>query len=389
MPMSKQSGYIDKNKLISSLDKDDIIKIITELGSGYKEDSKGNICCSTALCHNGDSPYKLTCYINEDSILFKCYTCGSSFDLVGLVMRAFRNQGFQMTYYKALRWIANTTGKIDVYGDIEVQKQAVDFSWINRLKRALNKPVDTEANEPINENVLDIFANYPWKPWTKEYISYEAMDRFETGYYGLNDSITIPHRYINGELIGIRQRYLDAEDIENIGKYTPIQINGKWLSHSLGNELYGLWVNKNRIIDTHRIILVEAEKSVLQSYSYYSDRSEVVATCGSSITTNQMRIIINDLKCETVIYAPDRDYHGSESFEAEAWYNKQVNKLKDIVRYCKVYLVADTQKRLDYKQSPTDKGQQIFEELLNEKIEITAEEVARVLEEERKNKWQR
>ena len=374
--MAKQSGYIDQNKLLSSLTEEDIITIITALGSSYKKDNQGNICCSTSLCHNGDSPYKLVYY--TDSQLFKCYTCGACYNIIGLVIRTHRNAGYQMTYYKALRWIANTTGKTDIYGNIELKKQAVDFSWINKIKKAINKPVTAEPNNLINENILDIFANYPYKPWTEEHITYEAMDRFEIGYFGLNNSITIPHRNSDGDLIGIRQRYLDQEDIDNIGKYTPVQIDGKWLAHSLGNELYGLWVTKERIKETHTIILVEAEKSVLQAFSYYENKSEVVATCGSSITTNQMRIIINDLKCERVIYAPDRDYHGVSSFEAEAWYNTQIKKIEDLVRYCEVYLIADTKNRLGYKQSPTDVGKEVFEELMNEKILITKDEIQRV-----------
>lgn len=124
--MSERTGYIDKNKLLASLTEQDIIKIITALGSNYKKDSKGNICCSTSLCHGGDSPYKLVCYFDDNVTLFKCYTCGDAYDIVSLVIRAFRNQGSTMSYYKALRWIAATTGKINVYGRIEIKKPAVD-----------------------------------------------------------------------------------------------------------------------------------------------------------------------------------------------------------------------------------------------------------------------
>ena len=104
----------------------------------------------------------------------------------------------------------------------------------------------------------------------------------------------------------------------------------------------------------------------------------MVACCGSNISANQIHIIL-DLKVSQVIYAPDRDYKDPHSFEAEAWYNKQISKLKDLIPYCEVFLLADSEYDLEYKQSPTDQGQSVFEKLINNKIPITQEEVNRCL----------
>ena len=378
------NGYIDRERLLTSLTKEDIIHIINTLSSDTKEDSQGNITCSTSICHGGDSPNKLVYYFNKDEGKnhgrLYCYTCGSSYDIVELVIRAHRMQHQSMSYYKALRWIASTTGKMDVYGEVRPDKKLVDLSWIERIKRAKSKKYDPVESEEINENILEIFANYPYQPWTEEHISYSAMTVFEIGYYGLNNSITIPHRNDQGKLIGVRQRYLDEWDIEHIGKYTPVQIEGKFLSHKLGNELYGLWICKEQIKKTHQVILVEAEKSVLQAYSYQGEESVTVACCGSNISSVQVHKLL-ELEVSTVIYAPDRDYNDPHSFEAEAWLNKQIQKLNELTSFCEVYLVADNQYRLGYKQSPTDRGEEIFNELLNEKILITKEDVQRVYDE--------
>ena len=369
------SGYINKDKLVSSLTRDDIIHIITELGSPYKVDSQGNLLTSTFLCHGGDSPTKLVYYFNHEKDeterdRLKCYTCGDSYDIVELVIRAHRNQGMSMTYYKALKWIAHTTGK-NVDDDYEEPKNDIqDMSWLTRIKRAINHKYEETDTTEISENILDIFAQYPWQPWTEENISYTAMNRFEIGYYGLNNSIIIPHRNAQGKLIGVRQRYLDEWDIENIGKYVPVQIEGKFLSHKLGNEFYGLWVCKEQIKRVKSVVIVEAEKSVLQGYSYYGEESTIIATCGSNISTTQTHILLSDLQVEEVIYAPDRDYHNAHSFEAEAWLNQEIKKLQGLIPYCNVYLVADSKDRLNYKQSPTDCGKEIWEELLSERMPI-------------------
>lgn len=371
------SGYINKEKLISSLTREDIIHIIIELGSSYKIDSQGNLCCNTFLCHGGDSPTKLVYYFNHEKDeterdMLHCYTCGDTYDIVELVIRAHRNKGVAMSYYKALRWIAKTTGR-NVEGDDsdEPTREIQDMSWLTKIKKAINHKFEADETQEINENVLEIFANYPWQPWTEENISYTAMNRFEIGYYGLNNSIIIPHRNAEGKLIGIRQRYLDEQDVERIGKYTPVQIEGKFLSHKLGSEFYGLWVCGEQIKKTKTAIIVEAEKSVLQGYSMYGDESIIIATCGSNISSTQVHILLKDLQVNTVIYAPDRDYHDAHSFEAEAWLNEQKKKLQGLIPYCNVYLIADSKDRLNYKQSPTDNGFEVFEQLLNEKIQIT------------------
>ena len=201
------------------------------------------------------------------------------------------------------------------------------------------------------------------------------MGRFGIGYYGLTNQITIPHYDINERLIGVRGRYLDKIDVELLGKYVPLQISGKWLSHQLGSNLYGIHVAKDAILRKKKIMLVEAEKSVLQSYSYFGEDSFTVATCGSAITLTQIKIILEELQVNEVLYAPDRDYHESDSFEAEIWWQKQLKKVAPLVPYVKVCIVADRKDRLGFKDSPTDKGKDILLELLDEKIPVTMDDI--------------
>ena len=231
----------------------------------------------------------------------------------------------------------------------------------------------------INENILEIFWYVPYQGWLDEHITREALSRFEIGYYGLTNQITIPHRDINGRLIGIRGRYLSDYDAQMFGKYVPLFINGEFLSHQLGSNLYGLHVVKNKIKQCKKIMLVEAEKSVLQAYSYFRDDSFVVGLCGFNITFTQIKIMLKELKVEEVIVGFDRDYEEADSFEATAYYQKIIKKVAPLVPYCKVYLVLDKKNRLGYKDSPTDKGKDVLIELMKEKILITMEDVNEAL----------
>ena len=376
--------YIDKQKIYDCLSKDNVIKIIQALGcKEYKIDQTGNVCFSTFYCHGGDSPYKLICYLNSDqpkNSLVHCFTCGQSFDIVELVIRAFRIQGKTVTYYKALNFLASILKISDseIYIN-QPTKIITDFEWINRL----NSIKKTERNIPnlseVNENILEIFWYVPYQGWLDEHISREALSRFEIGYYGLTNQITIPHRDINGRLIGIRGRYLSDYDVQEFGKYVPLFINGHFLSHQLGSNLYGLHVVKDKIKQCKKIMLVEAEKSVLQAYSYFRDDSFVVGLCGFNITFTQIKIMLKELKVEEVIVGFDRDYEEADSFEATAYYQKIIKKVAPLVPYCRVYLVLDKKNRLGYKDSPTDKGKDTLIELMKEKILITMEDVNEAL----------
>lgn len=388
--------YIDKNKVLNSLTKEDIINICKRLGyPDYKEDNNGNLCFNTALCHGGDSPYKLVYYHNPEYNgannlchygLFHCYTCGDTYSIIELVIRSNRNQNKTLTYYKALYWIAKTTGNLYEATEENIQEndKINDFEWIKRLKNTSKKVKKSIPNlTEISENILEMFYYAPHQDWLNDNIYREALSRYEIGYYGLTNQITIPHRDMNNRLIGVRGRFLDQEDIELIGKYVPLQINGIVLSHSLGLNLYGINVTQDRIKTIKKVMVVEAEKSCMQAYSYFGEDSFVVATCGSSITRTQIKLLLNYLQVEEVIYAPDRDYHEANSYEAEVWYQKIIKRLAPLVPYCKVTLCADTKERLPYKASPTDMGKDILLELLDKKIVITADEVNRVLGKQR------
>lgn len=382
--------YLNKDAILDSLSLEDVKKVVISLGSAEpKKDSEGNLIFQT-ICHGGKN-YKLYYYHEANEVknykakTFHCYTdCGESFGIVELVIRAKRSQGKTVTWYTALKYIGQITNKLISLSNEEIEEKnnrISDFEWINRVRAAQKNKKAIPTLSEINENILEIFDYRPHEVWLNDNINREALSRFEIGYWGEHDAITIPHRDINGRLIGLRLRYLDPLDIANIGKYVPAMIQGKFLNHQLGSNLYGLHIVKDTIIRKKKVMLVEAEKSALQTYTYFGDESFTVATCGSAITLTQQKIILNQLKVEEVIYAPDRDYHESDSYSAEIWWKKQIKKVAALVPYVRVYIIADNKERLSFKDSPTDNGKEILLALMKEKILITMDEVNRVLNE--------
>lgn len=388
--------YIDKDKLLQSIDNNDIETILQNLSDyKYKKDSHGNYSTCTALCHaDGNSPYKLMIYPNTNTDkepIVACMTCGCKMDLITFCLKARRNMGLGgNTWYKCLNWIAMITGKTEsVTVDDTVRIRKVDdMKWLQRIKNIKNRNSEEEFEEKeINENVLDLFTYTPHEAWLNEGCSEEALIRFDISYYAATDSIVIPHRNADGKLIGIRVRNLNEEIVASGQKYMPLpKIENKYsFNHPLSKYLYGWWVVKDYCKQINKICIVEAEKSCIKGYTYFGEQSYIVATCGSNISQTQIKIIL-EAGIGRIYIAPDRDYHDAHSFEAEAWYNKQILKCEPFIPYCHVFLIADTKDRLGYKDSPLDAPKDIFLQLYEEKIEITMEDVNRVKQEMRKEK---
>lgn len=382
--------YLDKNAILNSLTKEDVIKIVTSLGSNEpRKDNNGNLIFQT-ICHNppnANNSYKLYYYHDASEghkgKMFHCYSgCQESFSIVELVIRANRANGKTITWYRALKYIAHLTGKMftsDIE-EIKQEKNNEEIEWVNRqlaAKRRQTRAISTLTE--INENVLELFYYAPHEEWLNDHISREALSRFEIGYYGLTNQITIPHRDKDNRLIGIRGRFLDESDVEAVGKYVPMQLNGQIMKHSLGSNLYGINVVQDKIKQTGKVMLVESEKGCMQAYSYFGEDSFVLACCGANITSTQIKMLLSYLQVGEVLIAFDRMYHEPDSYEAEIYYNKLIKKVAPLVPYCNVYLILDTKNRIPYKASPTDMGKEVLLELMKEKHLVTMEEVNEVL----------
>ena len=114
----------------------------------------------------------------------------------------------------------------------------------------------------ISKRVLKVFNFYPTVEWLNDGISEEAMKEYNILYSIDRNSIIIPHFNENNELIGIRGRNLNDDDIK-YGKYTPVQIEGVIYSHPLTYNLYGLNNVKENIERYRMAIIAESEKACM------------------------------------------------------------------------------------------------------------------------------
>lgn len=365
---------MDRDELLEQINTEDVKKLLKELGSNEPiPDHQGGLYFQT-ICHCGNK-HKLLYY--PDSKNFMCYTnCGSMslYDLVSQVKG--------LSFKESFKYIADFKG-VDIHSKRSIGlTKKIDCEDLNILSKHLHKNSKDAINRLpyFNENVLGMFSNYYPDEWYREGINEEIADYFGIRFYFNQLKCIIPHRDKQGGLVGIRARNFLQSEIDKGKKYIPITIEGLTYRYPTALNLYGLYQNKNNIKKAKKVILFESEKSVLKYGSIYGQQNNISLATMSMNFTKQQRDLLLELQVDEVILAWDKQYQIEflkEKYKNSAEYKefiRYIRKIKKVVnlliQYCNISIIFCWDNRLDYKDAPIDRGQAIFEELLNERYLI-------------------
>lgn len=350
--------------IIEQITHEQVKQIMATLGSDVciERNDKGNYIFKT-ICHNGDT-HKL--YYFLDSKYFHCFTnCGqlSIFNIVEQVKKC--------TFAEAKQWVIDYLGLENDFGFYEDAYTRIDDDWeiFNALDNAQREPQSINDLEPYNDKVMNVFFDEYYQGWLDDGISIRSMRKFNIKLYTSQKSIIIPHYNRYGELIGIRRRTLDEEEVAKGNKYMPICIEGTWYTHPLQFNLYGLNANEHNIRTSKTIVLVESEKGVMQLDTMYPNQSVAVALCSSNLSNAQVEMIL-ELGVTEVIFALDKQYKENYSDEYKKYQQKIIKLASKLTTYVNVTVLWDKEDLLGYKDSPTDRGKEVFETLMNKRIPI-------------------
>lgn len=345
---------LDLKKIEDELSPRRVIELVTFLGADRYEERKDYIIFPT-LCHNinvEEASMKLYYYFNSHR--FVCYTdCGDSFSIYELFRRRYELLNKEYNFYRDIVLV--------IYGKETTEIEENGF--YSRYESDLNKFIKQEINvnfPKLNPNLLNVFTFYPTVEWLNDGISEESMKEYQIKYSVEQNKIVIPHYDEIGNLIGIRSRILNEEELAG-GKYLPMPIEGKLYNHPLGFNLYGLNFIKGNIKRFKMAIIAESEKACLQYNTMFGHLNNIcVATCGSSVHRYQIELLIK-AGAEKILIAFDK--------EGKTWKEKSkyFDKLRNIcLRYkniCRMGFIVDNKNLLGLKDSPFDKGKEIFLEL--------------------------
>ncbi len=185
--------------------------------------------------------------------------------------------------------------------------------------------------------------------WESEGISRTSLDRFQVYYDSFSDRLVYPIRNFDGKIVNIGGRTLDPLWKEKrLRKYTYFSSWGGGM-----NLIYGLFENMDDIKKKHEIILFEGCKSVFIANTWG------IKNCGALLTSHlsdaQMKILAK--LGYNVVFALDKEIRVRDDHNIE--------KLK---RYVNVYYLWDKLDYLDDKDSPVDKGLDVFKALYEQRL---------------------
>lgn len=218
------------------------------------------------------------------------------------------------------------------------------------------KYIGLKQNDKVyDEKVLKPYGTKPNERFLEDGISIETQIKFGIGYDYQNHRITIPWRNIEGELIGISSR--NNDDLSNAPKYLAT------IPFTKTNNLYGYYENYSEIVSKRKVIIVEAEKSVLQANSF--GVNNLVAVGCHSLSLQQMDLLKYNVDTITIMYDSDVD-------EDEVL--SQCKKIKSRLEDKRIFYCIDKKGLLDDKCSPTDFGKEVFLEVCKQIKEYAGDE---------------
>lgn len=377
---------IKSRELLKEITEDVVIDIMKENGSDvynvtYDGSTQQKCLWFKTICHGGDS-HKLCYFCGSKD--FYCYTCCGRMPFFTFIKKI-RNATDSNFYERVITYVLTKLGKnvTQAKKGIEftnkyIREETNEMDEIEEGKRRLKNKSNNRINKFYDENILNYFSSDVfYQGWIDDGISIESMQKFGISWYGANNYIIIPHRNIQGKLVGIRRRSLNPEDAKN--KYMPLFLEGTLYEHPLSLNLYGLYENQKAIREQKKAIIVEGEKSVLLSDTFYGNKSITVATCGFNVSDWQMNALLK-LGVREVVLGFDKDF--DERYEDK--YKRNDNIYKEYLHYKErleslasrmspifnVSLIKDTTGLLSLKDSPFDKGKKVFEKLEKSKIKF-------------------
>lgn len=362
-----EKEYLESIK--NNLTLEQVESLLFDLGAEpYRQNE---IIISKTICHCGES-HKLFYYNNTK--LFRCYTeCQDTFDIFQLIIKVQHILNNEMSLPQALKYVMkffnidNTSQ--DFFGDL---KELEDWKVIKKYIKNTSKDDNKQIVElkKFDKQILKYLPRPRILPWEKEGISQDVIKSHNICYNPSSQAIVIPHYDIDNNLVGIRERTLIKEN-EEYGKYRPSILNRQMYNHPLGFNLYNLNNSYKNIKQLKKVIVFEGEKSPLLYGSYFGiDNDITVACCGSSFSSYQVKLLL-DLGIEEIIIAFDKQFKELGDEEHKGW----VKKLKEINKkyssLVKISFMFDKWNLLEYKDSPIDKGPNVFLELFKKRIMIS------------------
>jgi len=252
-----------------------------------------------------------------------------------------------VTFKDVITVVNNELGITD-YSIFTQRKRQAFGGFYNKIKK------ETPCSPPTiyDYNILNKYAKIGNVMFLRDKISLESQRYFDLRFDVENDGIVIPILDQFGNLMAVKER-VNHEVGPEEQKYWYV------VPGQMSKTLYGYAQNYNYLTEG-TVLVFEAEKSVMQCYSY--GIRNAVALGSGSISRNQIKMLY-EIQPERVIFLHDVGYEKESIL-------KNVNLYKRFGRFSDTEVGYWDWERSGYtdKFSPSDLGKDELERILREEI---------------------
>ena len=347
---------INYDEIIDNLQDNAIIQLMTQLGVSNHIETDTHIIFPT-ICHNPHSEEaSMKLYYYKNTHIFTCFTECGNMNIFQFLRHYYQTRGISYDWYEDIYSVVINCSVSKEFEGLVDNRITYGERYAGRVQRELPE---------FPKGVLDVFTKFYPTEWLNDGISKDAMDKFNILYSISQNKIIIPHYDINERLVGIRGRALNEYEVENYGKYMPVKLENTWYKHPLSLNLYGINKNWENVKENGVCFLFESEKSVLQLESFERPNCGL-AVCGSAFNKYQMNLLLKHCRPKEIIICFDNE----EKPNSSNYFDKLWGIGKKYSNYCNFSFIYDRKNLTNKKDSPTDKGEEIFEELLKRRIYV-------------------
>lgn len=320
---------IDQETIQRIMDTARIEEVIGDFVSLKKRGANHIGCCPF---HNEKTP---SFYVSPSKGIFKCFGCGEAGDVV-----AFLKKHEHFTYPEALRWLAQKYN-IEIREEEQTEEQKekqnerdalfhvsefaqkyfADLLYNDEMGRAVG--LSYFHGRGLSDEVIKNFGlGYCLDEWSnftdharkngysdavlektgltifKESDTSEQSDRRRKSYDRFRGRVMFPIYSISGRVLGFSGRVLSSE--KQAAKYVNSPDSD---IYNKSRILYGLYQARSAISKANKCYLVEGNIDVISMHQ--SGVENTVASCGTSLTTEQIRLIKRYTPNVTVLYDGD------------------------------------------------------------------------------------
>lgn len=277
--------------------------------------------------------------------IFHCFGCGKFGNLYTWIQLT-----EHVTFDQAVQKVADITNS-DIHEYIESETLSF-YKMMGKINRKKIRPAS-------DRNILDIDKDYYQKfkdeipqEWVDEGILPEEMKKYEVRIDPMSNRIVYPVYSDDGKLISIkgRTRFKDYKQL-NIMKYM------NYYKLGLLDYFQGMKQARPYIKDKKEIIIFEGIKSVMKvdAWGYHNS----VSAETSSLNEYQIELLVK-MQIRDIVIAFDKDVSVNK-----------IRKCTELLRkFSNVWVVYDKWNLLKEKDSPPDRGEEIWNTLYERRVKI-------------------